>query len=136
MWVEAAQPAAAGEPLGELLVNRGLLTPAHLDQVLAEQQAHKRPLGEVIVRLGVTNGPTIAQALATQHGRVFKSEYGFATGFDATLEVPEIDAPPVTTRQDGKLTLVPPPAGIDGQADRNTTDTQDPPPHDQTPQPQ
>lgn len=136
MWVEAEQPGApSGEPLGELLVSRGLLTHEQLEQALAEQSSCKRPLGEVIVRLGFTTGPTIAQALATQHGRIFKSEYGFATGFDATLDVPEIDAPPVTTRQDGKLTLAPPPAGTDDQADTPGDRSQEPPPPAATPQP-
>lgn len=137
MWVEAEQPGApSGELLGELLVSRGLLTHEQLEQALAEQGACKRPLGEVIVRLGFTTGPTIAQALATQHGRIFKSEYGFATGFDATLEVPAIDAPPVTTRQDGKLTLVPPPLGIDAQADTPCDQSQEPPSPAPQPEPQ
>lgn len=74
-----------GQPLGEILVERGLISPAQLDEALAVQRDDGRPLGEVIIRLGFASGHTIAQALATQHGRIVKSEYGFATGFDAKL---------------------------------------------------
>jgi hypothetical protein len=86
------------QPLGAILVDRGVLAPEQLEEALAEQQRCGRPLGEVIVRLGLAAGPTIAQALATQHGRVFKSEYGFATGFDAELDTAVIGEPPVTIR--------------------------------------
>lgn len=82
----------AGPPLGELLLSRGLITPEQLEQALADQRESGRPLGETFIRLGFTSGPIIAQALATQHGRLLKSEYGFATGFDAVFSKP--DAPP------------------------------------------
>jgi hypothetical protein len=97
-----------GQPLGELLVERGLITPEQLDQALDAQREHQRPLGEMIVRLGFASGRTIAQALATQHGRMVKSEYGFAMGFDAKLPETEenTEAPPVTAPSNG-LRLVP-----------------------------
>jgi hypothetical protein len=80
--------ASSGPPLGELLLSRGLITPEQLEQALADQRDSGRPLGEVFIRLGFTSGRIIAQALATQHGRMLKSEYGFATGFDAVLAKP------------------------------------------------
>src|SRR5258708_16902486 len=83
----------AGPPLGELLLARGLITAEQLGQALADQRESGRPLGEIFIRFGFTSGPIIAQALATQHGRMLKSEYGFATGFDAVFSRPE-DAPP------------------------------------------
>jgi len=73
----------AGPPLGELLVARGLITPEQLEQALADQSETKRPLGEILIRLGFLSPAMVAQALATQQGRMIKSEYGFATGFDA-----------------------------------------------------
>ncbi len=87
---ELAVPA--GPPLGELLLSRGLITAGQLEQALADQRESGRPLGEILIRFGFTSGPIIAQALATQHGRMLKSEYGFATGFDAVFLKPE-DAP-------------------------------------------
>jgi hypothetical protein len=73
----------AGPPLGELLVARGLITREQLEQALADQGETKRPLGEILIRLGFLSPAMVAQALATQQGRMIKSEYGFATGFDA-----------------------------------------------------
>jgi len=94
--------ALTGSPLGELLVARGLITPEQLDHALADQSETKRPLGEILIRLGFLNPAMVAQALATQQGRMIKSEYGFATGFDAKLSrPPEAEAanPPALATQ-------------------------------------
>jgi hypothetical protein len=79
----AATPAPGGErlPLGEVLVQHGILTPGQLIAALERQRETGRQLGEIIVRLGFASGPMIAQALATQHGGLTKTEYGFATGW-------------------------------------------------------
>jgi hypothetical protein len=83
---------AAGQPgprLGELLIQHGVVTPQQLDVALAEQQQTGRPLGEIIVDRGFAPGPMVAQALATQHGGMVKTEYGFATGFQAVVRAAE-----------------------------------------------
>src|SRR2546423_10951262 len=67
------------EPLGALLLSRGLIAPENLEIALTEQKATGRPLGEIIVSRGFAAAPTVAQALATQHGGLLKTEYGFAT---------------------------------------------------------
>jgi len=72
-------------PLGALLVSRGFLTEAELSDALAEQDEFPRPLGAILVDRGLVRPGVIAQALATQHGSILKTEYGFATGFDARL---------------------------------------------------
>jgi hypothetical protein len=74
-----------GQRLGEILVEHGVISPEQLEHALAAQRHDGAPLGEVIIRLGFASGRTIGQALATQHGRIVKSEYGFATGFGAKL---------------------------------------------------
>src|SRR5215831_18642680 len=79
------------EPLGILLVRRGVISREQLDDALAEQKTTQRPIGEIIVSRGFAPGPLIAQALATQHGGLLKTEYGFATGF---APLPSLDAPP------------------------------------------
>jgi hypothetical protein len=102
--------AAAGPPLGELLLSRGLITAEQLEEALADQRDSGRPLGEIFVRLGFATGPMIGQALATQQGRMLKSEYGFATGFDATSAATDEDQrepPPVTVRSAERPKLVP-----------------------------
>jgi hypothetical protein len=72
----------SGPPrLGEILLERGLLTEEQLAYALGEGQRTGEPIGEVIVRLGYAVPATIAQALATQHGGPMKSEYGYAVGF-------------------------------------------------------
>jgi hypothetical protein len=102
--------AAAGPPLGELLLSRGLITAEQLEEALADQRDSGRPLGEIFVRLGFATGPMIGQALATQQGRMLKSEYGFATGFDATsagTDEDQREPPPVTIRSAERPKLVP-----------------------------
>ena len=55
-------------PLGALLVEKGLLTAAELDQALAEQRRTGRLLGQVLVQRGFVGGLSLARALAEQHG--------------------------------------------------------------------
>ena len=79
---------AAGQQsprLGEVLVQHGVVTPQQLEVALQEQQETGRPLGEIIVDRGFAPGPMVAQALATQRGSMLKTEWGFATGFDAVV---------------------------------------------------
>jgi hypothetical protein len=73
------------EPLGTMLVRRGLLTAEQLEAALDAQKTSGDPLGKIVVALGYATPSIIAQALATQHGGLLKTEYGFATGFGATL---------------------------------------------------
>ncbi|MGZ4387829.1 MAG: hypothetical protein ACXVZL_00435 [Gaiellaceae bacterium] len=80
--------------LGTLLVERGLLTAAQLQEALLEQQRSGIPLGQAVVRLGYVSPATVAQALATQHGGLAKTEFGMAVGFDTTLAGPARGAPP------------------------------------------
>ena len=66
--------------LGELLVERGVLTEAQLQLALAAQQESGAPLGEILVGMGFSVGPTIGNALAEQHGGPLRTEYGLAMG--------------------------------------------------------
>jgi hypothetical protein len=88
-------PARA--PLGEVLVERGLLTPGQLDTALTEQSATGRPLGEIVVGLGLATPPDVALALAAQHGGALKTEYGFAVSSSAP-PTSDVGAPPVTAQ--------------------------------------
>lgn len=54
--------------LGELLVDRGLIDPADLDDALAEQRATGHRLGEVLVSRGALTGAQLTRALAEQYG--------------------------------------------------------------------
>ena len=54
--------------LGGLLVERGLIGPADLEDALAEQRATGRRLGEVLVSRGALAGAELTRALAEQYG--------------------------------------------------------------------
>jgi hypothetical protein len=55
-------------PLGLLLVDKGLMTPAELELALAEQRRTGRLLGQILVGLGYVRSLELTQALAEQHG--------------------------------------------------------------------
>jgi hypothetical protein len=55
-------------PLGELLVSRGVVTQAELDQALAAQSGTSKRLGEIIVESGFASGAELAATLIEQLG--------------------------------------------------------------------
>jgi hypothetical protein len=89
----APLPSDGRRPLGEVLVDRGILTPEQLTLALERQRTTGQQLGEIIVALGFAPGPIVAQALATQRGGMLKTEYGFATGWSSD-DAPVPIAPP------------------------------------------
>jgi type IV pilus assembly protein PilB len=54
--------------IGEALVQEGLLSEAQLKKALVEQQASGRPLGEMLMEQGVISGATLVQMLARNLG--------------------------------------------------------------------
>lgn len=96
------------QPLGELLVDHGLLTQAQLDAALLAQQQTGRPLGEIVVSRGFVSGAMVAQALATQRGGLTRTEYGYATGFASGPAAAAVVAPPPFSAQpDGPVEPAP-----------------------------
>jgi uncharacterized coiled-coil protein SlyX len=93
----SAEPARI--QLGELLVQKGVLTDEQLEIALAEQRKCGAPLGEILVRLGFSKGPTIANALADQYGGPLRTEYGLAIGPTPTGPV-AVPAPAESREQD------------------------------------
>jgi hypothetical protein len=82
--VEAAH--IAWRPLGQLLVEQGMLTSHELEQALAKQQETGKRLGEMIVELGFVSGPELANALAAQYGIELTTEQGFGTGLRSEIQ--------------------------------------------------
>jgi hypothetical protein len=80
--------------LGELLVERGLIAPADLEDALAEQRATGRRLGEVLVSKGALTGAQLTRALAEQYGIDLSSE---------TVSTLEISASPAPWQPLGRL---------------------------------
>ena len=73
-------------PLGELLVQKGLITSEELELALAEQAAGDRLLGAILVERGYVSGPALAVALAEQYGVELATERGFGTGLWAEID--------------------------------------------------
>lgn len=73
-------------PLGELLVDKGLVTKDELEAALAEQSESGRLLGAILVERGFISGPTLAVALAEQYGVEIATERGFGTGLWAEID--------------------------------------------------
>jgi len=54
--------------IGEVLLERGVITRTQLEQALAHQQAHGGLLGQILIGLGATTEEEIALALTAQYG--------------------------------------------------------------------
>jgi hypothetical protein len=79
-----AEHDAYWRPLGQLLVQRGLLTPAELEAALDEQERTGGLLGEILMRNGLLSKLALAsslheQSLAEEH------ESGFGSGLRSAL---------------------------------------------------
>jgi hypothetical protein len=61
-------PPYSWQPLGALLVAKGLLTENQLQWALSEQQRTGRLVGEILVESGTISAFTLARALTEQHG--------------------------------------------------------------------
>ena len=73
-------------PLGELLVQKELLTEDELELALTEQADTGRLLGAILVERGYVSGPALAVALAEQYGVELHTERGFGTGLWAEID--------------------------------------------------
>jgi len=73
-------------PLGELLVEKGLVTQDELEAALEEQAESGRLLGAILVERGFVSGPALAVALAEQYGVELATERGFGTGLWAEID--------------------------------------------------
>lgn len=62
------QTSYTWRPLGELLVENGVLTPTELETALAEQRRTGRLVGELLVESGYISAFSLGRALASQHG--------------------------------------------------------------------
>ena len=77
-------PSYSWQPLGALLVAKGLLTENQLQWALSEQQRTGRLVGEILVESGTISAFSLARALTEQHGVELQS---------AAKKEPEPEAP-------------------------------------------
>lgn len=82
--VEAA--AQLWQPLGRLLVEKGVISAAELDAALDEQERTGQLLGELLVALGIASRPAVVDALAEQAGSPLEHDRGFGTGLRVEID--------------------------------------------------
>ena len=67
-------------PLGELFVERGLITQDELEEALVEQHRTRKRLGAILVSRGLVSGPELTSVLVDQLGMELTKESGFGSG--------------------------------------------------------
>jgi len=85
--------------IGDLLIERGLITPEQLQYALSKRGEEKKPLGEVLVDLGLVSWEDIIHALSEQ--------YGIPVLESIPNKVPEKAIRMVPKQQSEKLRIVP-----------------------------
>jgi hypothetical protein len=73
-------------PLGQLFVEKGLLTEDRLERALAVQEMTGGRLGDKLVELGFVTRHALARLLAEQYDGEFTVDTGFGTGLLVELE--------------------------------------------------
>lgn len=77
------------EQLGQVLVQRGIITPEQLKQALQAQKTQGGLLGEILINLRFTTEEDIAQALAMQHDFPYLPLANYEIDSEALKMVPE-----------------------------------------------
>jgi hypothetical protein len=72
--------------LGALLVAQGVVDGGDLDHGLRAQAETGQPLGETLLELGLICRPELDRAVAWQSGVELDEEAGFGTGLRAAIE--------------------------------------------------
>ena len=83
--VMEAPSVIAWKPLGELLVERGLLTVTQLDEALRQQERTGERLGAILVARRIVAGAVLTTLLAEQVGVELEVEAGFGSGLFAEI---------------------------------------------------
>jgi hypothetical protein len=81
----ATSDVIAWKPLGELLVERGLLTVGELDDALEEQARSGERLGAILVARKAVAGAVLTGLLAEQAGVELETQGGFGSGLFSKL---------------------------------------------------
>jgi hypothetical protein len=85
------EPNGLWRPLGELLVERALISTDQLEHALAEQAQSGRRLGEIIVAAGLVSRERLTQVLLEQCGLDLSTQDGFGSGLRGQLERRGVD---------------------------------------------
>jgi len=91
--------------LGELLIERGIITDAQLEEALRVQKEKGGLLGEVLVKMGFTKEEDIAQALTIQYGFPYLPLKNYELNKEITKLIPENVAREHTLSPSTKLAI-------------------------------
>ena len=100
-------PVISWKPLGELLVERGLLTTEQLEDALREQEATGQRLGAILVARKAVPSAVLTTLLAEQVGIELETEDGFGSGLFSKITerhgnaAPEMAEPLPAASSDG-----------------------------------
>ena len=75
--------------LGQLLIEKGIITGKHLDQALKVQGEKGGLIGQILVSLGYANEEDIAQAITVQYGFPYLPLKGYEIDQEVISLVPE-----------------------------------------------
>jgi len=75
--------------LGELLIERGVITKDQIEKALAVQKEEGGLIGQILVKLGFTTEEEIAQALTAQFGFPYLPLKNYEISGDVTKLIPE-----------------------------------------------
>lgn len=81
-------PERPTKRLGEMLVERGLITPLQLEQALAEQRSTKEFLGAILVRLKLIRPDVLLKALSEQSGIPYESLTAARVNWEVVKQFP------------------------------------------------
>src|SRR6266851_2818509 len=96
--------------LGELFVERGLISEAELERALAEQVATKRRLADILVRRGLVTGHDITNALMEQLGTEAPSQ---PAPRPTAAPAPAAAPAPVAEHREAEIVFLPEPAPVE-----------------------
>ena len=82
--VEAAR--VPSQLLGELFIEKGLITVEELADAIADQKENGKRLGEILVQKGYVSGPSLTKVLAEQLGVEVEQQKGFGSGLWSAIE--------------------------------------------------
>lgn len=77
------------EQIGQLLIQRGKITPEQLEQALQLQKKERGFLGEILVKLGFVTEEDIVQILALQHDLPYLPLANYEIDFEVAKLIPE-----------------------------------------------
>ncbi len=77
------------KPLGQILIERGIISSAQLEKALETQKEEGGLIGEVIVKLGFAREEEIAQCLSLQYGFAFLPLENYEPSSEALSLIPK-----------------------------------------------